>query len=148
MDVVARADEIAGSVEHLRFPSGLAFAGYPPAVTVAVVDIAQHAAEKFHALTQPYRDRTNTRVKDLVDLVLMAETGLIEPTRLAQRMRTVFTVRATHDMPADLPVPAASWTADYAHLIADLDIEARTVDAALSLISSIWKACASDAERD
>jgi nucleotidyltransferase AbiEii toxin of type IV toxin-antitoxin system len=148
MDVVARADEIEGGVEQLTFPSGLAFAGYPSPVTVPAVDLAQHAAEKFHALTRPYGEQTNTRVKDLVDLVLLAENGLIDPARLAPRLQTVFAVRATHDLPHDLPEPPAAWDRDYASLITDIHLETQTVQAAIILIKTIWKACAFDAARD
>lgn len=143
LDVVARAEELDGAVEQLTFPSGLAFAGFPPVVTVPAIDLAQHAAEKFHALTREYGDRPNTRVKDLVDLVLLVEHKLIEGARLRERLRTVFTVRATHEMPTDLPDPPAAWRQDYLTLIADLDIGAHTADAAMALIRPIWKACTS-----
>src|SRR5262249_22247611 len=125
-----------------------AFARYPSPVTVFAVDLAQHAAEKLHALTRPYGDQVNTRVKDLVDLVVLAESGWIDQERLARRLRTVFTVRASHDMPRHLPVPPASWDRDYAALVAGLDLEARTVGAAHFLIQPIWEAAAADAERD
>jgi hypothetical protein len=142
LDVVARAEEIDGAVEHLTFRSNLAFAGFPPLVTVPAIDLAQHAAEKFHALTREYGDRPNTRVKDLVDLVLFAEHELIDSARLGERLRAVFTARATHEMPADLPDPPAAWRSDYLGLTADLDIGTRTVDAAMTLIRPVWKACA------
>jgi hypothetical protein len=109
--VVARAEEIEDGVETLTFPSGLAFARYPSPVTVFAVDLAQHAAEKLQALTRPYGDQVNTRVKDLVDLVVLAESGWIDRERLARRLRTVFTVRASHDMPGHLPVPRRPGTA-------------------------------------
>lgn len=141
LDVVARAHEIAGAVERLTFPSALAFAGYPPSVTVPAIDIHQHAAEKFHALTRDYGDRPNTRTKDLVDLVLLIERGLIEPGLLADRLHTVFAVRATHEIPAELPPPPAAWREDYAGLVTELDVEAVTVHAAHILVDSFWKAC-------
>lgn len=105
LDVVARADEIEGGVEQLTFPSMLAFAGFEPSLTVPAVDLAQHAAEKFHALTRVYGDRPSYRVKDLVDLVLLIELGLIDQVRLAERLETVFRVRGTHPIPVELPEP-------------------------------------------
>jgi hypothetical protein len=86
LDIVARAEEIDGGVEQLTFPSLLAFAGFAPSLTVPAVDLAQHAAEKFHALTRVYGDRPSYRVKDLVDLVLLIELGLIDQSRLAARL--------------------------------------------------------------
>lgn len=140
LDVVGRAEEIEGGVEQLTFPSLLAFAGFAPSLTVPAVDLAQHAAEKFHALTRVYGDRPSTRVKDLVDLVLLAETGLIDRPRLAARLQTVFRVRGTHPIPVELPDPPAAWRDDYTALITDLDIGARTVDAAMVVIQVVWTA--------
>jgi hypothetical protein len=139
LDVVARAAEIDGAVEKLTFPSALAFAGYPSAVTVAAIDVDQHAAEKFHALTKDYGDHLNTRVKDLVDLVLLIERGLLDPARLRARLDKVFVVRASHSLPEVLPEPPGSWRSDYANLVSDLEVDAATVDAAHALVSSFWR---------
>ncbi|HSV67183.1 MAG TPA: nucleotidyl transferase AbiEii/AbiGii toxin family protein [Mycobacteriales bacterium] len=141
--VVARAEEIEGAVEQITFPSSLAFAGFPPSVTVSAIDLAQHAAEKLHALTREYGDRPNTRVKDLVDLVLLLEHNLLDSTDVATRVRTVFAARATHDIPPEIPAPPAAWRADYAALVAGLDVEASTVDAAMTIVHPLWKACSS-----
>ncbi|MFD9894544.1 nucleotidyl transferase AbiEii/AbiGii toxin family protein [Amycolatopsis sp. NPDC059027] len=149
LDVVARADEIHGGVERLTFPSALAFAGYPQAVTVDAIDVFQHAAEKFHALTRDYGDRPNTRAKDLVDLVLLIEQGLIAPDeRIVDRLDTVFSVRGSHTLPLRLPAPPAAWRSDYTRLAADLDVEARTVDEAHSLVTRFWDACTGIGEED
>lgn len=134
LDVVARAEEIAGAVEELTIRSALEFAGYPASISVAAIDVHQHAAEKLHALTRDYGDRPNTRTKDLVDLVLLIENELIEPAGLDARLRVVFAERGSHDLPADLTPPPASWTVDYQALTADLDITARTVDTGYALV--------------
>jgi predicted nucleotidyltransferase component of viral defense system len=141
LDVVARAEEIAGGTEPLTFDSGLAFANYPPLVTIEAVDLSQYAAEKLHALTRSYGDRPNTRVKDLVDLVLLAENNLVDPARLRERVRMVFVVRGTHRLPDDLPAVPAAWARDYTTLVADIDVEARTVSAALARLRPLWRAC-------
>lgn len=140
LDVVARADEIEGGVEQLTFPSMLAFAGFEPSLTVPAVDLAQHAAEKFHALTRVYGDRPSYRVKDLVDLVLLIELGLIDQVRLAERLETVFRVRGTHPIPVELPEPPVAWRDDYVALITDLNIGARTVEVAMATVQPVWDA--------
>jgi Nucleotidyl transferase AbiEii toxin, Type IV TA system len=141
LDVVARAEELAGGTEPFTFASRLAFASYPPRVTVEASCLTQQAAEKLHALTRPYEDRPNTRTKDLVDLVLLAENQLIDRARLGDRVRTVFAVRRTHELPDDLPPIPAAWRQDYAALVAGLDVEATTMDAALELVRSLWRSC-------
>jgi hypothetical protein len=141
LEVVARADEIAGGVEDLTFRSALAFAGLPPSVTVRAVDLEQHAAEKLHAVTRRYGDRPNTRVKDLVDLVLLIELGLVDAAKLASRVRKVFAVRATHPVPRELPAMPLAWHEDYVALVAELDLEACTADAGFASVRSLWKDC-------
>ncbi|HEX7661271.1 MAG TPA: nucleotidyl transferase AbiEii/AbiGii toxin family protein [Pseudonocardiaceae bacterium] len=147
LDVVPRMKEIDGVVEPLTFRSALAFAGYPPSVTVPAIDVNQHAAEKFHALTRDYGDRPNTRVKDLVDLVLLIEHGLIDPARVASRVTSVFLERNSHAIPARLPEWPASWNDDYASLIADLEVSATSLPVATTLVASFWKNCIVQADQ-
>jgi hypothetical protein len=141
MDVVARSEEIADAIEPLTFSSALTFAGLAPYVTVPAIDVNQHAAEKFHALTRTYGERPNTRVKDLVDLVLLTELNLIDPTRLTDRVHMVFRVRATHPMPSELPEPPSAWRDDYLGLIEELDIGARTIEDAMAVVRPVWRIC-------
>lgn len=73
-DVVARPEEITG-VEQRPLPDLLGFAGIPPRL-VEVTDLRQQYAEKIHAMTRSYPDGASSRVKDLVDLVLLIEDGV------------------------------------------------------------------------
>jgi Nucleotidyl transferase AbiEii toxin, Type IV TA system len=106
IDVVARGEEIIRT-ERLPLPNLLAFAG-TSARDIEAVDRRQHFAEKAHALTRDYGARPNTRVKDLVDLVLLIESGLAADADLAGTVRHVFSVRATHPMPDVLSSPEIS----------------------------------------
>jgi hypothetical protein len=139
LDVVARADEMVGGMEPFTFPSRLAFASYPPLVTVQASAFAQQAAEKLHALTRTYDDRPNTRTKDLVDLVLLIENDLLDTARLCERVRAVFAVRATHEPPEELPPVPAAWRHDYSALVAGLDVEATTMAAAQARVRELWR---------
>jgi hypothetical protein len=57
--------------DRLRLPDLLAFAELPP-VEVPTLPLELHLAEKVHAYTRIYAgDRLNTRVKDLIDLILI-----------------------------------------------------------------------------
>ena len=76
----------------------------------------QHFAEKLHALTREYGDRPNTRIKDLVDLILLIEDGLRPDKSLADVVRHVFTIRNTHPCPADIPDPPPRWRSEYPEL--------------------------------
>lgn len=59
LDVVARRDEIAGT-ERVPLPGTMAFAGMPTR-DVEAVDRRQHFAEKLHALTRTYGDRSTVQ---------------------------------------------------------------------------------------
>ncbi|MFG5722480.1 nucleotidyl transferase AbiEii/AbiGii toxin family protein [Streptomyces murinus] len=74
VDVVDRGEEIT-LTERMALPDTLEFAGAPTRA-IEAVGWRQYFAEKLRALTRDYRDRRNTRVKDLVDLVLLIESGL------------------------------------------------------------------------
>lgn len=123
LDVVARSAEIAGAVGSLEV--------HPPilperlsSTTMPAVDVAQHAAEKFHAMARTYAgDRPSSRVKDLVDVVLLAEAGLLPHPDLAGRLRTVWQVRDGAPPPAQLPEFPASWADDYAAMATELDMD-------------------------
>jgi Nucleotidyl transferase AbiEii toxin, Type IV TA system len=125
LDVVARPEEIAGGVETLVLEPVLHGIAGHDAVTIAAVDVHQHAAEKIHAYARIYaHDRVSSRVKDLVDLVLLVEAGLLMPHPLRARLCQVFAVRDASSPPADLPQPPATWAIPYAAMAAELGLAA------------------------
>ncbi|NEA55350.1 nucleotidyl transferase AbiEii/AbiGii toxin family protein [Streptomyces sp. SID13666] len=137
VDVVDRGEEIT-LTERLRLPNTLEFAG-APARAIEAVDRRQHFAEKLHALTRDYGDRPNTRVKDLVDLVLLIESGLSGDVDLLKAVRHVFAVRATHGVPFVLPDPPPRWRDDYPEIAGELTTHIPpTLDAAMALVREIW----------
>lgn len=136
LDVVARGEEIA-LTERLPLPNTLEFAGTPPRA-IEAVDRRQHFAEKLHAFTRDYGDRPNTRVKDLVDLVLLIESGLVADASLLDVVRHVFTVRATHDVPTVLSEPPPSWSVLYPELAGGLTETVPQLDDALDLLREFW----------
>jgi hypothetical protein len=92
-------------VERSALPG---FAGIRPA-RVALYPVVQQIAEKVHAYTFPWPDRDNTRVKDLVDLVLLLHLGEVEPERVSRALRATFEMRGTHPLPTRLPEPPEDW---------------------------------------
>jgi predicted nucleotidyltransferase component of viral defense system len=123
VDVVARNAEIAGAVGAIEvrppiLPERLSSTAMP------AIDVAQHAAEKFHAMARTYGgDRPSSRVKDLVDVVLLAEAGLLPHPGLPNRLRTVWKIRDGGPPPAQLPDLPASWADDYAAMASELDLD-------------------------
>lgn len=143
VDVVDRGEEIART-ERLPLPNTLDFAGTPQRA-IEAVDRRQHFAEKLHAFTRDYGDRPNTRVKDPVDLVLLAEDGLAGDAVLVEVVRHVFAVRATHEVPKELPDPPPRWRDTYPGLARELATEIPpTLDAALTLVREVWAVALAD----
>lgn len=136
LDVAARGDELA-ITEQLELPGALRFADVP-ARSIEAVEPRQHFAEKLHALTRDYGDRPNTRVKDLVDLVLLIENGLPADRRLVEVVHHVFAVRDTHPVPVGIPDPPPGWVADYVGLASDLTDTPPDFDSALALLRTFW----------
>jgi len=138
LDVVPRADEIY-AFEQLRIPQNLSFTGINPP-TIPVVSPAQQFAEKLHALTFDYGERTNGRAHDLVDLVLMIEREMIAgPDALAAALH-VFTVRATHPLPKQIENPPAAWVTDYEREAGSCGVTAKTLASALEVLRRFWTA--------
>lgn len=136
MDVVQRVEEI-GATSRAVFPALLAFAGLLP-VEVELVAPAQHFAEKLHAYTRDYGERPNTRVRDLVDMVLLIDEGLEPDVRCVRIVEHLFKVRGTHPVPNEVPDPPAGWESGYATLSAHLEIAESTLEMAVARVRAFW----------
>ena len=109
---LARVGLELGEPEFIVADDALAFAGIAPPV-LRVYPVETHIAEKLHAYTMP-RSRPNSRVKDLPDLMLIATTGPLDARRVRAAIEQTFAFRSTHEVPARLSDPPASWEAPYA----------------------------------
>lgn len=139
LDVAERLEEIDGGTELFTVPPVVDVDGLT-GTTLPAVDVCQHAAEKFHALCLQFDDgRPNTRTKDLVDVVLMYEAGLIPHEGLTSRPVWVFEHRNSTAPPPVLPEIPDAWDADYRVLTADLEIGIRTAANAHSLAQEIYQ---------
>lgn len=137
LDVVLRDEELAAT-ERILLPGVLAFADVPARV-IDSVDRRQHFAEKLHALTRDYNSRPNTRVKDLVDLVLLIEDGLSADHGLLEVVQHVFAVRGTHPIPPLISDPPLVWAADYPRLAEGVTYASPDLPVALGLVRNFWE---------
>jgi hypothetical protein len=113
-DVVLQPPEVTACRDWLGF-AGIAV---PKVVMIAR---EQQLAEKLHVYTLP-RSTPNSRVKDLVDLVLLIEAGDLNKQRVADALRVTFERRKTHDLPVILPSPPSTWQSPFAALAKDCGI--------------------------
>ncbi len=133
------ADAIVTAIEKLQATDWLDFCGIPSPV-ISVVSIEQQFAEKLHAYTLPRLERPNTRVKDLVDMVLLAKMKSLDFQILQDAIKAVFKVRQTHLLPEQIDAPPEAWTVPYSELAKEcglslnLDEAFRTVEKIYSRI--------------
>jgi len=109
--------------EPLSGANSLEFADVA-ALQLPVISLEQHVAEKLHAYTGTFGQdgRESTRVKDLVDLVLIGELAEIDAERLRHALETTFELRARQSLPNALPSPPPSWARPYAVLAREVGI--------------------------
>jgi len=132
---VGWGDPITEAPERLPVPSLLQFAGLT-SCGVLCYPISQHLAEKVHAYSRPHPTGSNTRAKDLVDILLLGKVGTLSAEQLARAIEATFARRGTHRMPASLPEAPAAWAAAYRRMAAEVDLPAADLAAAMSLAHS------------
>lgn len=104
-------------------PDLLGFADIDP-VAVPTLPLELQIAEKAHAYTRSYGESgaPSTRVKDLIDLVLIGTSATLDAAKLARALKDTFELRGRHDMPTSLPEPPAQWAAPYAALAREVGL--------------------------
>jgi Nucleotidyl transferase AbiEii toxin, Type IV TA system len=137
LDVVARPEELDG-VEQQALPDLLGFAGISPR-SVCVTDLRQQYAEKLHAMIRSYASGGSTRVKDLLDLFLLVRDGAPADRRLCGTIERVFTVRGSHVVPAELPLPPASWQLPFERMAAEIGLPVVSYRDAHTLVAEHWR---------
>ncbi len=120
---VSFGETLIADPELVRGPELLSFAGIPPA-QVPALPLEQHVAEKVHAYTRSYAGgRVSTRVKDLIDLVMMSSLFGFQAGRLSRALQATFDARSTHTLPASLPPPPSQWRAAYRRMAAEVGLD-------------------------
>jgi hypothetical protein len=82
----------------------LGLAGIAPGQFIAI-STEQQFAEKLHAYTVPRPDAPNSRVKEVVDMILLIQMATMDRAILERAIQTSFELRGTHAIPHFLPKP-------------------------------------------
>ena len=131
---VGFGDPILGEPDVVTADDLLDFAGIAPPV-LQLYPIETHIAEKLHAYTMP-RARTNTRVKDLPDIALLAGIRVLEAARLRAAFEQTFTHRATHTLPQTLPDPPTSWSLPYQEMARENELAWPTLEPLTAVVAA------------
>lgn len=135
--------DVGFETEPLRKPASLLlpttfdFAG-ERAVEIPVMQLEQHLAEKIHAYTRRYgaEARQSSRVKDLVDIALVARMLELDAVDLRSALIEIFDQRGTHPLPESLPAPPGGWQRGWRRFAEDLVIP-ETLGAGHGLAASL-----------
>lgn len=120
---VGFSDALPQTVDRLRGPDLLSFAEIDP-VEVPALSLEQHVAEKVHAYSRTYgQGFTSSRVKDLVDLVLVKSFASLDADRLRESLAETFEKRRQHQLPEALPPPPPDWAPAYRRLASELGLD-------------------------
>jgi Nucleotidyl transferase AbiEii toxin, Type IV TA system len=127
---IPRPDWIAGQ-EFLSFVD-------IPAAKIAVLPVERHFAEKIHASTLPRSGELNSRIKDLIDIVLLMDLGLPEAALVVEAIRSTFVRRNTHKIPISLPSPPDEWVERYEAIASECGVSRETLHEAIEYASAYW----------
>ena len=77
--------------------------------------LSEHLAEKVHAYTRSYgtTGRPSTRPKDLIDILLIADSQSLDAVALREALKHTFETRARQALPRSLPAPPPVWAPDW-----------------------------------
>jgi hypothetical protein len=106
---VGIGDEVIEPLDVVTGKDWLGFGGIAPP-SFPIISAEQQFAEKLHAYTLPRGERTNTRTKDLIDMMLLIHGGNLRQEKIVAAIGATFTRRATHEVPQKLDSPPAEWT--------------------------------------
>lgn len=135
---IGLGDPLVPPFEDLTGSDLLSFAGIPPP-SIRATSRAQHLAEKVHALTRPYNESINSRVKDLADIMLLMDLDLPDPPVVRKTLQTIFVGRQTHEIPKRVEEAPITWVSSFAAMADELGLAQTTPESATARLNEYWK---------
>ena len=135
---VGVGDPLVLPLAELKGSDLLSFAEIP-SPRIRTTSLAQHLAEKVHALTRPFKESISSRVKDLADIVLLMNLGLPDPPEVIRAVKEIFAARQSHEVPKRIAHPPATWAPSYGAMAQELDLKEQTLDSAIARVNDYWK---------
>jgi len=132
---IGMGDALVPPIEEIEGENFLELYGIPPARFQAI-SLEQQFAEKIHAMTIKRGERENSRVKDLVDVLLLMKVGL-NRKRVLNCLKNTFQCREKSTPPSSAPIPPDSWREPFKELASDCGLDG-DFDEAVNVLSSYW----------
>ena len=134
---VALGDVPVAQPDWVTGQAFLDFVDVPPA-KIALLPVEQHFAEKIHAYTLPRTGEPNSRIKDLIDIVLLIDLGLPGADIVVEAIRATFARRQTHEIPVALLDPPVEWRERYEIMASRCGVRMSTLQDANKYASDYW----------
>jgi hypothetical protein len=131
-------DPLLAAPEELLGQDFLGFAGVAPAKVLAIPK-PQQFAEKLHAYTLPWKDRPNTRTKDLVDLALFVTIDPPAKEEIRDAVEATFRLRNTHPVPNALPPPPEIWRETFSEMAKEVQLQTTDLDEGYRVVAEFWQ---------
>jgi hypothetical protein len=126
-------DAVVDQLEYLTATDLLDFAGLSP-TRVPCYPVTQQIAEKLHAYTKPRKSGESSRVKDFVDILLLAELEPLSGERLWRAIQATFTTEGTHPVLASVPPPPVKWDSEFRRMGKDVGMDSLSLGEAYTLV--------------
>lgn len=101
-------DAILEPLEAIKGRDWLGFAGIQNEF-IYMIPREQQFAEKVHAYTLPRFGAANSRVRDLVDMILLVRSDTLDKAKAVEALQITFARRKTHALPSELASPPSDW---------------------------------------
>ncbi|MDJ0753007.1 MAG: nucleotidyl transferase AbiEii/AbiGii toxin family protein [Ardenticatenaceae bacterium] len=118
---VGIGDPVVEAADYLATPDLLSFAGIDP-IVVPCYPITQQLAEKIRAYTKEYSSGRSSRVKDFVDMLLLAELGQLSGAGLTGAIEAAFQNIDARDIPRQLPPPPQNWEQGFKRMAEEVSL--------------------------
>lgn len=133
---VAAGDIWSDPLDQLKSSDFLEFAGFAPRNLPAIPQ-EQQFAEKLHAYSLPRPEgRTNSRVKDLIDMNLLIQRDL-DRDRTNTFLKETYRRRNTHALDLDIQPPPEQWATTYPKMAEECGLDPNIENAFNALVEFI-----------
>jgi hypothetical protein len=99
----------------------------------------QQFAEKLHAYTLPRADRPNSRVKDLIDMLLLIEGDELNEITLIQAIHETYKRRSTHEFSKTIAAPPVAWGATFTSMAISTGLPTDNLDKGFETVFGYMK---------
>jgi hypothetical protein len=135
---VGLGDKALQPLHKLESKDWLGFANIGPG-TFTIISKEQQFAEKYHAYTRPRTDYPNSRVRDLVDMVLLIQSSDMDVALIEKAIAITFGSRKTHAVPNEVPQPPDNWSIPFKAMAVECQINT-DIQSAVALLTTFMNA--------